>query len=98
MHPREGWKDGRRVSRRDFLATMGAGAALGGLLGACKSTPSGSGPTSNATSIPLPRPDHPVKWPTYGDNAAIKSNLQPEKNATLQLYNWVAYINEKVVK
>jgi spermidine/putrescine transport system substrate-binding protein len=39
-----------------------------------------------------------VKWPTYADNAAIASGLEPEKNATLKVYNWVAYINRAVVK
>ncbi|HEX9066614.1 MAG TPA: spermidine/putrescine ABC transporter substrate-binding protein [Streptosporangiaceae bacterium] len=39
-----------------------------------------------------------MTWPLYSDNAAIKSGLQPEKNATLKIFNWVAYINEKVVK
>ena len=30
-------------------------------------------------------------------NKAIAIGLAPEKNATLQLYNWVAYINQKVI-
>ena len=34
----------------------------------------------------------------YADNKPIASGLAPEKGATLQLYNWVAYINEAVVK
>lgn len=97
---------GRALTRRDFLAKVGAGAALGGLLAACGSgtgsasgtggatTPSGS----SGSATPLPRPNDPVTWPLYSDNGAIKSNLEPEKNATLQIYNWVAYINEKVVK
>ena len=32
------------------------------------------------------------------DNKQIASGLAPEKGATLQLYNWVAYINESVIK
>ena len=89
-------------SRRDFLARAGAGAGalgLGALLDACGS----SGTTTATTSatgpggMPLPRPNNPVKWPIFGDNASIASGLQPEKNATLQVYNWVAYINQAVV-
>lgn len=38
-----------------------------------------------------------MKWPTFADNTAIPSGLQPEKNATLKVYNWVAYINRAVV-
>ena len=34
----------------------------------------------------------------YADNKPIASGLAPERGATLQLYNWVAYINEAVVK
>src|SRR5215467_2418503 len=113
MHPREGWKaDGTPpplgVSRRGFLrqgaaaggVLLGAGGA-GSLLAACNSSagsgngPSG-GPTSNA--IPLPRPNDPVTWPIFSDNKPLKSGLQPEKNATLKIFNWVAYINEAVVK
>lgn len=109
-HPREGWsEDGTRkptgFSRRDFLAKVGAGAgalSLGALLEACGGSGSGTGTTGSgpntASAIPLPRPNHPVKWPLFADNAAIASNLQPEQNATLQVYNWVAYINPAVVK
>jgi len=39
-----------------------------------------------------------VKWPLFSGNEPIKSGLAPEKGATLQIYNWVAYINESVVK
>jgi spermidine/putrescine transport system substrate-binding protein len=39
-----------------------------------------------------------VTWPTYADNAMIASGLEPEKNATLKVFNWVAYINGAVVK
>ncbi|HEY3734994.1 MAG TPA: hypothetical protein VGL63_13875, partial [Streptosporangiaceae bacterium] len=86
-HPREGW-DGtgpRRplLSRRGFL-TRSAGAALaapgaGSLLDACAPALAGFG------SLPLPRPNHPVTWPIFDDNAAIKSGLEPETGATLQI-------------
>ena len=96
MHPREGWpKDGSRpplFSRRGFLARgAGAGlAALGGgaLLDACAPALAGSG------TVPLPRPGNPVKWPVFSENKAIASGQQPETGATLQIYNWVAYVNQ----
>ncbi len=103
MHPREGWSEGgirRRpppdataISRRQLIAA-GAGLALSGLLAGCSST----NPAGASSAPPLPRQNSPVKWPVYGDNRPIAPGLEPEKGATLQLYNWVAYINEAVIK
>jgi spermidine/putrescine transport system substrate-binding protein len=99
MHPREGWQpDGTRrrpeLSRRQALKRGLAAAVLAGgagaLLDGCASYLVGP------TNAPLPRPNHPVKWPVDG-NAMIASNLPPEAGATLQVYNWVAYINQAVV-
>jgi spermidine/putrescine transport system substrate-binding protein len=103
MHPREGWTEDRRelVTRRGFLRqSAGAGLLLGGagsLLAACSG--SGTAGTSGTTSgaLPLPRPGHPVTWPIYKGNHAIKSGLAPETGATLKVYNWTAYINQAVV-
>jgi spermidine/putrescine transport system substrate-binding protein len=109
MHPREGWQaDGTPpapgLSRRGFLRN-GAGAGmllgtggLGSLLAACGgSGSSGSGPSAS-TGIPLPRPNNPVTWPIFKDNKAIASGLPAEQDATLRIFNWVAYINPQVVK
>jgi spermidine/putrescine transport system substrate-binding protein len=103
MHPREGWLGGgiRRIlepddtaiSRRQLLAA-GAGLALGATLAGCSS----KNPAGASSGPPLPRQNSPVKWPVYSDNKPIASGLAPEKGATLQLYNWVAYINEAVIK
>ena len=103
MHPREGWSERgirRRVapeehpiSRRELLAG-GAGLALAGMLAGCSTT----NPAAASSRPPLPRQNSPVKWPVYADNQPIASGLAPEKGATLQLYNWVAYINEAVIK
>ncbi len=99
MHPREGWQpDGTRrtpdLSRRQALQRGLAAALLAGggatTLDACAAYLVG------ANNIPLPRKNHPVTWPTAG-NPAIKSGLQPEQGATLQVYNWVAYINQACV-
>jgi len=103
FHPREGWSDDRsagvpRVSRRTVLAgalTTGLAAALA----ACGSSSAKSAATTTTTTQPLalPRPDNPVTWPVYASNAAIADGLQPEKNATLKIFNWVAYVNQKVL-
>src|ERR1022692_5068029 len=84
------------LSRRGFL-TRAAGAGLaagsfGSLLAAC-----GSGSTGAAgqTQIPLPRPTNPVTWPIFAANKPIKNGLLPERNATLKVFNWVAYVNQK---
>ncbi len=62
----------------------------------------GSGPSATratgAGGIPLPRQNRPVKWPIYSDNRPIASGRAPEKGATLQIYNWDAYLNEAVIK
>jgi spermidine/putrescine transport system substrate-binding protein len=80
------------MSRRGFL-TRAAGAGLlalggGAALDACAPALAGSG------NSPLPRRDHPVKWPIFKDNQPIRSNMPPETGATLQIYNWVAYVNQ----
>ncbi len=109
MHPREGWseegvrrrperEEGGAISRRQLLGA-GASVALGAVLAGCGSNSSGgSGGASSSGGIPLPRQNAPVKWPIYSSNKPIASGLQPEKGATLQLYNWVAYINEATIK
>src|ERR671923_344872 len=96
-HPRERGAPSASLSRRDFLKGVGGTAlALSGaaaLLEAC-----GSGaPPGGATGLPLARPDHPVRWPIFPDNRPIANGLQPERNATLKLYNWEQYIYTKVL-
>jgi len=94
------------VTRRNFLTAVGAGAGamgIGSLLAACSSgANNGTGGTGGnggtGTGLPLARPNKPVRWPLFSDNKPIADNLQPEKGATLQIYNWVAYLNEAVVK
>jgi spermidine/putrescine transport system substrate-binding protein len=98
MHPREGWRpDGtrrptelsrRQALRRGFAAALLAGGG-GSLLDACAPYLVG------ANNVPLPRPTHPVRWPA--PVKPIASGLKPEQGATLQVYNWVAYVNQACV-
>jgi spermidine/putrescine transport system substrate-binding protein len=104
MHPREGWtEDGPRpgLSRRNFLKSGAAAGLLAGgagsLLAACGNSP-GSAAGLSSGGIPLPRPNHRVTWPIYKDNPPIKSGLAPETNATLRIFNWVAYLNPQIMK
>jgi spermidine/putrescine transport system substrate-binding protein len=99
VHPREGWQ-GHGMPRRRFLkggaglsalAALGAASTAASALTGCASDLTGSG------KLPLPRPDNPVKWPVFAGNTAIKSGLAPERDATLQVYIWEAYINQACV-
>ena len=109
MHPREQGGFGRGLSRRDFLRrSAGAAFALSGtqaLLAACGHAsnptqgPATPGPSGTSKGpFPLARPQNPVTWPIYDDNPPIASGLQPEKNATLKIYNWSDYLYKQVVK
>ena len=62
------------------LAALGAAGAGSSLLTGCASDLTGSG------TLPLPRPNNPVKWPVFAGNTAIKSGLAAEQHATLQIY------------
>lgn len=73
------------------VAALGGPAAAAGLLSGCASDLTGSG------TLPLPRRDNPVKWPVFAGNTAIKPGLEPERDASLQVYIWEAYINQDVV-
>jgi spermidine/putrescine transport system substrate-binding protein len=109
-HPRQGWSDGEDrqagFTRRDLLrrgAGLGALVGLAPTLAACSGGTSSSsggsgGGGSSAAATGLPRPENPVTWPLYADNKAIASGLQPETNATLKVYNWVAYVNPASIK
>ena len=96
-HPREGWQGHgapRKLTRRSFLGrSAGAALALGSvpLLDACASALAGTG------TVPLPRPNNPVKWPVFAGNEAIQAGQPQEPDATLQIYTWVAYINQACV-
>ena len=92
-HPRE------RISRREFMrrsALAAAGVpAASAILAAC-SKPGGP-TTGDIASIQIARPDNPVTLPINPSNQPIDDGLQPEKNATLKIYNWDNYIWKHVV-
>jgi spermidine/putrescine transport system substrate-binding protein len=112
FHPRQG-RGGRDdsssgLSRRNLLK---GGAGLGALVGLAPGLAACGGGTSSSNggsgggggggggaNSGLPRPNNPVTWPTYADNAAIANGLPPETNATLKVYNWVAYVNPQSIK
>jgi spermidine/putrescine transport system substrate-binding protein len=107
-HPREQWKSareiveaqtGRPVSRRDFLRTS-AGTiitlpTLAALLAACTNPRNSSSNGGGGSTFKVATPDNPVKLPLVGQ--AIADGMQPEKGATLQLYNWDAYMWKHVI-
>lgn len=97
------------LNRRSFIKRAGATAAglsVPGLLAACGTTAPTAGSSSGSASaaadlgpggLALARPDRPVTLPIYPGNKAIASGLKPEKGP-LQLYNWIQYINQDVIK
>jgi spermidine/putrescine transport system substrate-binding protein len=100
VHPRERRRNAGGVTRRDFLKRAAGSAvafsSIGALLEACgKGTPPGG---ASASKLPLARPDDPVRWPIAKDNKPIASGLQPEKNATLKIYNWEEYMYKKSLR
>jgi spermidine/putrescine transport system substrate-binding protein len=100
---------GHRLNRRSFIKRAGAataGLAVPGLLAACGTTaPTGPSSSSGSSTVAaqgpgglaLARPNQPVTLPIYADNKPIASGMQPEKGP-LQIYNWIDYINQDVIK
>jgi spermidine/putrescine transport system substrate-binding protein len=88
----------RPVSRRAFLrGTLGLsfGAGATAFAAGCRRD---APPTAGAAAPQIASPENPVLWPVSADNRPIPPGLQPERNATLHLYNWEDYINEEVIK
>ena len=86
------------LHRRDFLKLAAAAATLPAsaeLLAAC-SRPAALPPAS--APMPLPRRDRPVRWPVFGDNSAIQSELAPELGATLKVFEWREYLSPSVIR
>ena len=89
-------------------ATAAAGVGVAGFLAGCENTTTpvgldcenGSGGTSplvvpkpvGPAGLPLPRTDNSVTWAIPDDNQPIAAGLEPEKDATLRLFNYADYI------
>jgi spermidine/putrescine transport system substrate-binding protein len=88
-----------RMDRRGFL-TRSAAAALavsgGVLLQACGERDE-TGAAPGAAGPQLASPANPVTWPIAPGNEPIADGLQPERGATLKVYNWTEYIYKDVV-
>ena len=99
-------QESRRVSRRSLLQASALGLPAVGLLAACarESASGGSGGSASsggaqpsASTLQIASPSNPVKWPIADDNQPIAADQQPEKNATLQVYNYPDYLNPEVI-
>lgn len=93
----------KRWSRRQFLTRAAGGAivapSLAAVLAACDKPGTSSGGDGSGTGtgeIPLARPDNPVELPLNGE--AIATGTPIEEGATLQVYNWDAYMYKKVLQ
>jgi spermidine/putrescine transport system substrate-binding protein len=73
-------------------AASGSSSAIGSSSTSASPTPTPSGGLQIAT------PTNPVTWPIYDDNPLIADGMQPEQNATLQLYNYADYIDPGAIK
>ena len=91
------------MNRREFLLRAGGTAvavpSLAAILAACAkpgtTPPVGSG-SASPTEIPIANPENPVTLPVTRD--PIPTDTPIEAGATLQVYNWDAYMYKKVLK
>jgi len=65
------------------------------LAGCGRDGPSGAARTSG---LPVASPEQPITWPITEDNQPISGGQEPERDATLRLYNWVDYINADAIR
>ena len=96
-HPME--RRSTRLDRREFLrrsaqAALAVPGAAAVLAAGGQGGPTGAG---GGQGFQLARQDNPVTLPLFEDNQAIGDDLQPEKNATLKVYNWPDYLYKKVL-
>ena len=92
----------RPVPRRTFLSRMtlaavGGPALLEALAACAESSPDTAGGGATPTTLKIASPDSPVTWPVE-KAALIGDGLEPERGATLQLYNYAEYIGPKVLR
>jgi spermidine/putrescine transport system substrate-binding protein len=86
------------TSRRSVLRFSALAGLLGpaALAGCARNQPHSTAPAG--TALAIASPSHPVTWPITSKNPPIASGLTPEKDATLQLYNYADYIAPDAVK
>jgi spermidine/putrescine transport system substrate-binding protein len=86
-------------SRRDFMRRAGMGAiaapSLAAILAACE-RPGTESPGASVAPQGLARPDNPVELPLNGE--PIPASTPIEEGATLQVYNWTAYMYRYVLR
>jgi len=68
------------------------------LLAACARSTGATGGASPTATLQVASPANPVTWPISTANPPIASGLTPEKNATLQLYNYADYLDPAAIK
>ncbi|CAN5724209.1 spermidine/putrescine ABC transporter substrate-binding protein [soil metagenome] len=88
-------------SRRQFLTRAAGGAiavpSMAAILAACdKPGTTTGGDGSAAGDIPIAKPDSPVELPLNAEPLATATPI--EEGATLQVYNWDAYMYKKVLQ
>ena len=101
----------RREFLRRATAAGIAVPALSAILAACQDSgatggTSGAGATANPYGVggiagaayPLARTDAPVTWHITDANPPIPSGLEPERGATLKVFNWGYYLKPKVMR
>lgn len=84
------------LRRRDVLRAGGL-AGLAGLAGCARDVPRSSG-TQRGSGLQVASPANPVTWPIATGNAPIGSGLEPERDATLQIYNYADYLDPAAMR
>jgi spermidine/putrescine transport system substrate-binding protein len=85
-----------------ILAACGGGAqttvgGTGGPTGSASGNPYGVGGVAGGP-YPLARLDAPVTWNILDDNQPIASDLPPEKDTTLKIFNWNYYLAPSLMR
>jgi spermidine/putrescine transport system substrate-binding protein len=91
---------GAGLSRRSLLSYSALATVLGPTLAGCaRDQPLGAGKAgASPTPLRIASPTNPQIWPITDDNPAIAAGLGPERNATLQVYNYADYLAPAAVK
>ena len=99
VHPREGWSGGRVPAdlgcpgAASWPGPAPAGLRLGGRPAARGLRP---GAGRHRARCRCRGQNNPVTWPIFKDNQRSPAGCSRRQDATLQVYNWVAYVNQAV--